>query len=89
MTTTKIPARAKFFDVPKIGKACEFAGTEFGDGMFRTKGGRALYDEVWVADGGNAIYLCKVFADENGINVIKRWVPWDSEIEQLWTNFPE
>ena len=68
----------------KIVKAYEVAGTMFGDGMFRIKGKRAFYDEVWIADGGIAFYLCRLWAEEDGLHSTKRWIDPETELEQLY-----
>jgi len=69
---------------PKTVKPNEVVNTVFGDGLFRIKGGRAVYDEVWMADGGYAVYLARVISTDNGLRVTKRQISWDTELEQMY-----
>lgn len=74
-------------DYPKIVKPSDVVNGDFAPGLFRIRGGRALYDEVWMADGGEAVYLARVRGGdtvEDGIFVTRRWIPWDTELEQMF-----
>ena len=64
----------------KIIRARDVAGHGYTTGAFRITGGRAVYDEVYVADGGRAIYLVRVNRD---LSITKRWIPWDQMLIQL------
>lgn len=55
-------------------------------GMFRIKGGRAVYDEVYMRDGGDAIYLVRIEAHPDGpphLKITKRQIDWNTKLEQL------
>lgn len=66
---------------PKKIKAVNVAGSYFAPDLFGLVKGRAKYDQVWVNDGGTALYLVRV---NNDLTVTKRWIPWDSEIIQFY-----
>lgn len=73
---------------PRTVKPNEVVNQMFGEGLFRLKGGRALYDEVYMFDGGQAVYLCRLEQVKvNGqwrFKVAKRRIPWDAEIEMMY-----
>jgi hypothetical protein len=56
----------------------------FGTGLFRIKGGRALYDQVTMQDGGKAVYLARLTSTAEGLQVYERWIPWDTVLEQMY-----
>lgn len=60
-------------------QAVEVANSIFGPGLFSLKNGRALYDEVWMADGGNALYLVRL---NNDLSIQRRWIPWNTVLLQ-------
>lgn len=66
---------------PRTVKAVDVAGSIFGPRLFKLPGGRALYEQVWIADGGRALYLARLEAD---LRVTRRWIPWDSLIIQMY-----
>ena len=57
----------------KVVRAVDVVNSVFGPGIFKIPGGRATYDEVWMMDGGNAMYLCRL---SNDLSITKRWIPW-------------
>lgn len=69
---------------PKTVKPSDVVNDSFSPGLFRIKGGRALYDEVYMADGGRAVYLGRVTPTNEGLCVTKRWISWDTELEQMY-----
>lgn len=77
---------------PKTVLPAEVVNENFAPGLFRIKGGRALYDEVYMADGGRAVYLGRVISTADiqgdnpfsGLKVTKRWIPWDTQLEQMF-----
>lgn len=69
---------------PKRVKACDVANGEFAPGLFMLEGGRALYDEVYMADGGQAVYLARVESTDEGLRVVPRWIDWDAPIIQMF-----
>jgi hypothetical protein len=71
-------------DYPKKVKAVDFVGACFAPGLFKIDGGRALYDEIWMADGGNALYLCRVESVDGGLKVIRRWIDWDTDLIMMF-----
>lgn len=66
---------------PKTVKPEQVVNEDFAPGLFRIKGGRAVYDEVWMTDGGIAVYLARVISTDEGLLVTKRWIPWETELE--------
>lgn len=66
---------------PKTVKPQDVVGGVFSPGLYRIKGGRALYDEVWMADGGSAVYLVRLNPD---LSAVRRWIDWDIELEQMF-----
>ncbi len=77
---------------PKTVLPAEVVNGNFAPGLFRVKGGRALYDEVYMADGGRAVYLARVISTVDiqggnlfsGLKAIRRWIPWDTQLEQIF-----
>lgn len=69
---------------PKTVKPGEVVNENFAPGLFRIRGGRALYDEVYMADGGRAYYLGRVTTTSKGLSVTKRWINPDTELEQMF-----
>lgn len=69
---------------PKVVKPGDVVNGDFAPGMFRIKGGQTVYDQVWMADGGRAVYLVKVISVEDGLLVTRRWIPWDTKLEQMF-----
>ena len=68
-------------EFPKVVKARDVAGGAFAPGQFMLQGGRAKYDQVWICDGGEALYLVRV---NNDLSVVRRWIEWDTEILQMF-----
>jgi hypothetical protein len=74
---------------PKIVKAKDVVNNGlFAPGLYRIKGGRAFYDEVWMADGGIAVYPIRIEVIDNddggSFKIIKRHIDWDTELEQMF-----
>lgn len=69
-------------DFPKLVKAVDVAGSIFGPGLFMLPGGRAKYDQVWVNDGGEALYLARL--NNNDLSVVMRWIPWETKVLQMY-----
>lgn len=69
---------------PKLVKPSDVVNDIFGDNLFRIKGGRAFYDEVWMADGVYGVYLARVTPTDEGLRVTKRQISWDTELEQMY-----
>lgn len=53
----------------------------FGPGLFKIKGGIALYDQVYMVDGGSAAYLVRIDAE---LHVTKRYIGWDTPLVQMY-----
>lgn len=70
-------------EYPKRVKAVEVVNTDFGPNLYYLPGGRAGYDTVYMKDGGDALYLARLEAD-NGLHVVKRWIPWDTELIKMY-----
>lgn len=68
-------------EYPKRVKAKEVVNGSFAPGLFMLIGGRAKYDQVWMCDGGNAIYLVRVNGD---LSTVRRWIGWDTELMQMF-----
>lgn len=59
---------------PHVVNPWEEANGQFAPGLFRIKGGRALYEEIYLADGGRALYLARVEPTDDGrLKVVRRW----------------
>ncbi len=71
-------------DYPKTVKPSEVVNDNYAPGLFRIKGGRAVYDEVWMPDGGRAVYLASVESTDEGLKVTRRWIPWETALEQMF-----
>lgn len=80
---------------PKVVPAHEVVNCYFGKDLFQVKGGRAKYDEVWMADGGEALYLVRLIppAGDNStpdtspkalFRIYKRWIPWTTILLMLY-----
>ncbi len=70
---------------PKTVMPHQVVNENFAPGLFRIKGGRAVYDEVYMRDGGSAVYLVRITAAAfPGLKITKRWIPWDLELEQMF-----
>lgn len=70
---------------PREVKAVEVVNSIFGPSLFMLPGGRAVYDEVWMADGGSALYLCRLEAKrDGGLRVGRRWIPWNTTLLQMY-----
>ena len=70
---------------PKKVKVQDVAGNgEFAPGLFMLEGGRAKYDEVYIADGGRAAYLIRVDSSPNGLKVVRRWIEWNAPLLQMF-----
>lgn len=68
-------------DYPKVVMPHDVVNGIFAPGLFRIKGGRALYDQVWMADGGDAVHLVRLNPD---LSFVRRWISWDTELEQMF-----
>lgn len=71
---------------PKTVLPQDVVNGEFAEGLFRIKGGRALYDQVSMQDGGKAVYLVRIESAEVPpyLKVISRWIAGDTELEQMF-----
>lgn len=65
---------------PKLVKPADVVNSIFGSGLFMLPGGRALYDEVFMVDGGTAVYLVRINPD---LTITRRWIDWDTPILQM------
>ncbi len=59
-------------EYPKTVKPSDVVNGDYAPGLFRIKGKRALYDEVWMADGGKAVYLHRVTFLNSGFYIHRR-----------------
>lgn len=71
---------------PLTVKPADIVNKMFGPDLVRIKGGTALYDEVWMKDGGNAMYLVRLLPDD--LTVSRRWIPWETELEIMYNPDP-
>lgn len=72
-------------EFPKKVKALDVANSGvFAPGQFMLEGGRAGYDEVYMADGGCAVYLARVDSTDDGLRVVRRWIPLETTILQMF-----
>ena len=69
---------------PKRVNASDVVNGNFAPGLFMLEGGRAVYDEVWMSDGGNAVYLARVESSSDGLKIVRRWIDWDAPIIQMF-----
>lgn len=74
-------------DYPQIVAAVDVVNSVMGPGLFSLPGGRAMYDEVWMADGGRALYLARIepigtAGDGWQFRVVRRWIPWETMVVQ-------
>lgn len=69
---------------PKTVRARDVCNSIFGPGLFKLDGGRAVYDEVFLCDGGNALYLARVDMTDEGMKIVRRWIPWDTNVLQMY-----
>lgn len=77
------PTQSGIDGYPKEVRACDVAGTDFGPQLYKLKGGTALYDEVYVTDGGNAFYLARIRYDHDPV-ISLRWIPFDSILIKMY-----
>lgn len=62
-------------------QAYDVAGDgNFAPGKYKIVGGRAFYDEVVILDGGYSLYLSRVENGDDGLRVIRRWIPWNTRL---------
>ena len=74
---------------PKRVNANDVVNTDFAPGLFKLEGGRTVYDEVWMADGGSAVYLGRIDVTPDGLKVVRRWIPWNAPILQMYDPLQE
>ncbi len=68
-------------DYPKHVRVCDVVNSIFGPGLFRRIGGQALYDQVYMLDGGRAAYLVRI---EKDLHIVKQYIPFDSAVVQMY-----
>lgn len=69
---------------PKLVRPCDVVNGFFAPGLFMLEGGRAKYDQVYMHDGGGAVYLVRIESCDNGLKVVKRWIDWDAKFLQMF-----
>lgn len=68
-------------EYPKDVRVCDVVNSIFGPKLFRIKGGRITYDQVYMRDGGQGVYLVKVYPD---LRTYRRYIYWDTPLEQMY-----
>ena len=79
MNTPKYPRR-----VPAV----DCVNSYFSPGLYSLPGGRVKYDSVVMTDGGSALYLSRA-ETTHGLHIVRRWIPWDTEIIQHYATDDE
>jgi hypothetical protein len=66
---------------PMLVKAVDVVNGDFDTGLFKLKNGKVAYDQVYMHDGGNALYLVRINSD---LSTVMRWIPWDTELLKMF-----
>jgi hypothetical protein len=66
---------------PKLVRPADVVNSHFAPGLYRIKGGRQFYDQVYMRDGGQAVYLARI---EPNLKIVKRWIGWNTILEQMF-----